>query len=137
MVENTLEVPAMFYVFLILGALYVLYLLGYLPVSTKRSLIYVGTGGWGSQRVGASFTACSGTIRRVLRFRESRSYSFRLSGHLQQGAVTVQILDSRRCPALALTAGQPDGILSVQKGARYFLLIRFQSASGDYQLEWS
>ena len=137
MVENTPEVPAMFYVFLALGAIYVLYLLGYFPVSVKRSLTYVGTGGWGSQCVGASFTACSGSIRWVLRFRESRSYSFRLSGHLQQGAVTVQILDSRRCPVMTLTADQPDGILSIQKGARYFLIIRFQSASGDYQLEWS
>lgn len=127
----------MLYVFLVLGALYVLYLMGFVPISTRRALTFVGAGDWESQCVGASFTACSGTIRRVLRFRESRSYSFRLSGHLQQGDVTVQILDARRCPVLSLTADRPDGILSIQKGARYFLLIRFQSASGDYQLEWS
>lgn len=127
----------MFWAFLVCAALALLYWFGCLPVSMKRAATYLGSGGWGSSCVGASFTACTGKIHRILRFRESRSYSFRLTGHIQQGTVTAEILTPNRQQVLLLTSDNPSGILHVQKGQRYLLFIHFQHASGDYQLDWT
>ena len=120
----------------IVGFFYSLYRLGYLTVSTKRAAVYVGSGGWKGHCLGASFTACSGKMQRILRFSEGRSYSFRLSGHVQQGSVRVLLLEDRNAPVLELTAACPSGIVTLQPKKPYRLQILFDNASGDYQLEW-
>ena len=93
--------------------------------------------GHGRPHCEASFTECDGDIHRILRFSESRTYSFRLNGHCRKGAVTVQILDSRRIPVLVLDKQHPFGNLSAAAHQRYYLYIRFSNASGDCQLDWS
>ena len=113
-----------------------LYRLGYLTVSVKRAAVYVGSGSWRSRCVGASFTGCSGKLHRIVRFPEGRSYSFQLSGHVQQGSVRVRLLDRHKLPALELTAAHPSGIVNVAPGKAYYLYILFEDASGDFQLEW-
>ena len=113
-----------------------LYWRGMVPISVKYARMYLGTGSWGSQCVGASFTDCHGSVRRILRLRESRSYSFQLTGHISCGTVAVQIYEGKTC-VLTLTADQPSGILSGKGGQGYTVVVRFQNASGDYQLAWS
>lgn len=122
-------------VVLILFLFLLLYRLGFLTVSLKRAVVFVGSGSWGSRCVGASFTGCGGRIQRVVRFSEGRSYSFRLSGHIQQGSVAVRLLDGKR-PVLELGASRPSGVVSLEAGKGYTLYILFENASGDYQLEW-
>ena len=113
-----------------------LYHQGWLTVSIKRAAVYVGSGSWRSRCIGASFTGCSGKLHRIVRFPEGRSYSFRLSGHVQQGSVRVGLLDRHKLPALELTAAHPSGIVNVEPGKAYYLYILFEDASGDFQLEW-
>lgn len=120
----------------ILLLFYLLYRLGYLTLTMKRAAVYVGSGSWKGHYLGASFTSCSGKIQRMVRFPEGRSYSFRLSGHVQQGSVRVQLLDGQRIPVLELTAASPSGIVSIAAKKPYCLQILFEHASGDYQLEW-
>lgn len=115
---------------LFIAFFYIIYSVGWIPVRFVRARMYLAHG------QGASFTACTGSIRRVLRFRESRSYSFHLDGRVQQGSVTVRILSSGQ-PLLTLDAGSPDGVLTAQKGKRYTLQITFRNASGDYHLDWT
>ena len=112
-----------------------LYYAGVLPVQQKRALSYIGTGSFQKRCFGASFTGCTGWIRRTLRVKESRSYSFRLSGHVQEGTVRA-VLQKGSEPLLTLTADNPTATVSLEKGTFYRLEVRFQSASGDYQLEW-
>lgn len=114
-----------------------LYLAGFLPVSVKRAKTFIGNMGAGRSRCEASFTECTGRIHRVIRFRESRSYSFRLDSRIQSGSITVTLADRNRCPLMILDAGSPSGVLPVQSGQMYFLSIRFQNASGDYHLDWT
>ena len=112
-----------------------LYYAGVLPVQQKRALSYIGTGSFQKRCFGASFTGCTGWIRRTLRVKESRSYSFRLSGHVQEGTVRAAVQKGSD-PLLTLTADNPTATVFLEKGTVYRLEIRFQSASGDYQLEW-
>lgn len=123
-------IPALLLIF------YLLYTFGFLPVSVKRAASFVGNMGAGGTHCSAAFSRCTGRIHRILRFRESRSYSFCLVSRIRSGQVQVQILDSRRTPVLTLDERCPTGILSARKGARYYLLITFRNADGDYRLEW-
>lgn len=139
MEENEPEEMTMVWLLLPLLAIlfYLLYIKGFLPVSSKRARSFIGTMGFGGSHCEASFTECHGDIHRVLRFQESRTYSFRLGGHCKKGAVTVQILDSQRIPALVLDMQHPFGNLSANTHQRYYLYVRFTDATGDYQLDWS
>lgn len=111
------------------------YLFGGMPVTVKTAAVYVGSGSWREHCFGASFTRCSGRIHRILRVKESRSYSFRLSGHVQQGSVRA-MLTANGVPVLTLGGECPTATVFLQRGKFYRLTLRFQFASGDYQLEW-
>lgn len=123
-------------VLLVVAGLALLYVSGLLPVSVKHSAVFVGHGSWKRKTIGASFTRCSGKIFRVLRVREGRSFSFHLSGHVQQGNVRVT-LTRRGETLLELTRQSPSGVVSLETGQVYRLTVCFQDASGDYQLDWS
>ena len=110
-------------------------LAGWMPVRVMRAVTFIGNGSWRSRCFGASFTRCTGRIHRILRVGESRSYSFRLSGHIQQGRMEVMV--SKDGAALfTLSKDYPTATVPLEKGKAYRLTLRFTSASGDYQLEW-
>ena len=112
-----------------------LYLAGWMPVRAMRAVTFIGNGSWRSRCFGASFTRCTGRIHRILRVGESRSYSFRLSGHIQQGRMEVTV-SKGGAPLLTLSKDYPTATVPLEKGKAYRLTLRFTSASGDYQLEW-
>lgn len=119
----------------ILLAALALYYGGVLTLQQKRALVFIGTGSFKKRCIGASFTGCTGFTRRVLRVKESRSYGFFLSGHIQEGSVCAT-LQASGTPLATLTAGSPTATVFLEKGKCYRLEVRFQNASGDYQLEW-
>lgn len=112
-----------------------LYYGGVLTLQQKRALLFIGTGSFKKRCFGASFTDCTGFTRRVLRVKESRSYGFFLTGHIQEGSVCAT-LQAQGTPLAALTTDSPTATVFLEKGKRYRLEVRFRHASGDYQLEW-
>lgn len=127
----------MFLILVLILIFAALYFAGFLPVSAKSAKTFIGSMGAGRSHCEASFTECSGSIHRVIRFRESRSYSFRLDARIQSGSVTVTLSDRDRLPLMILDGSNPSGVLPLQAGRMYFLNIRFQRASGDYRLDWT
>lgn len=120
-------------VLILLLAFGALYASGLLSVSAKRAAVFVG-----SLKNGGSmtFTRCTGSIHRVIRFRESRSYSFHLDTRLRRGEVTVQVTDLHRVPLMTLTPAAPTAQLPAGKGRAYLLFVRFRDADGDLNLDW-
>lgn len=113
-------------------AFWVLYTNGFLVLSSKRALTFIGT----RQGREASFTACTGQIKRVVRFSESRMFHFAFSPELTRGEVSMELLD-HGTQLLALDSSAQTGTASVEKGRAYTLVIRFRSASGKYTLHWN
>ena len=110
---------------------WLLYQNGLMVVNSKRAVSFVGS----DRGRRASFTACTGTIRRILRFSESRTLRVVFSPVLTKGSVTMELLDSSKQPLLQLNEACPIGSISVEKGRRYHLIFRFQSATGEYTLQ--
>ncbi|MBE6961872.1 MAG: hypothetical protein E7445_05385 [Ruminococcaceae bacterium] len=113
-------------------AFWVLYTNGFLILSSKRALAFIGT----RQGREASFTACTGQIKRVVRFPESRTFHFAFSPELTRGEVSAALLD-HGTQLLVLDSAVQNGAVSAEKGRPYTLVIRFRSASGKYTLHWN
>ena len=111
---------------------YILYINGYMVWNSKRALMYVGSA-WGRK---ASFTSCSGYTKRVIKFEEDKCYHFDLQLELNKGDVKVEILNSEKQCLLSLDQNVAGGNVAVEKGKRYYMVVRFQAASGQYTVDW-
>ena len=116
--------------------LYVLYDRGYLPVKSMSAIHFIGNMGAGTNRASASFGSASGQVMRVLRFKENKPYEFTFNGKISKGTVEACVLESNKIPELVLDNECPSGTIHAVKGQRYYLVIRFQNASGEYTLTW-
>jgi len=120
-----------------LGALfYILYDRGYMPVKSMSAIYFIGNMGAGTNKASATFGSATGQISRVLRFKESKPYEFTFKEKISKGTVEACVLESNKTPELVLDDECPSGILHAVKGLRYYLIIRFQNASGEYTLTW-
>ena len=113
------------------AGMWLLYENGLMVVNNKRAVSFVGS----DRGRRASFTACTGTIRRILRFSERKTLRMVFSPVLSKGSVWVELLDSRKQPLLRLDESCPTGSVTVEKGQRYHLVFHFQSATGEYTLQ--
>lgn len=116
--------------------LYVLYDRGYLPVKSMSAIHFIGNMGTGTKKASAAFGSATGQIRRVLRFKESKPYEFTFKGKISKGTVEACVLESNKIPELVLNDECPSGTIHAVKGQRYYLVIRFQNAAGEYTLSW-
>lgn len=112
--------------------MYLLYIGGYLVINSKSAVMYIGSG----RGKRARFSGCNGYIKRVVKFKENREYHFTLSTELSKGEVSVELLDKRGMSVLCLDSGVGEGSITPEAKKRYDLVIRFQSASGSYELDW-
>ena len=113
------------------AGMWLLYQNGLMVVNSKRAVSFVGS----DRGRRASFTACTGTIRRIVRFPQSKNLRMVFSPVLTKGSVAVELLDDRKQPLLRLDETCPTGSISVKKGQRYYLVFHFQSATGEYSLQ--
>lgn len=113
-------------------SLFFLYRRGIIPVASKRALLFYGSAG--GKR--ANFTSCTGSIWRIYRVSESRSYHFYLKSSLSQGETTLTLYDPAKKILLSLDTQLPEGEIWLEKGRPYTLKIRFDHATGSYDLSW-
>ena len=113
------------------AGMWLLYQNGLMVVNSKRAVSFVGR----DRGRRASFTACTGTIRRILRFSESKTLRVVFSPVLSHGSVALELLDSQKQLLLRLDEVCPTGSIFVEKGQRYHLIFHFQSATGEYSLQ--
>lgn len=112
-----------------------LYVNGYMYVQNKRALVFYGDMP-AKNSSSVSFTGCTGTVSRVIKCREPGIYRFESEGRTSKGSVCIQILDGGKIPLLILDDNNRSGKLAMMPGQRYYLLLRFLSASGDCKVHW-
>lgn len=113
----------------VLGLLWFLYDRGLISVKMSRALIFVGT------IFSARYKSFHGTLRRVLRPAQSRSYLFSFSSELSHGSVQAEIYDQEKNLLLCLK-GHEERELYLEQGRKYLLVLRASSADGAHHLEW-
>lgn len=115
----------------ILVAVFVfLYSQGYLAITSKSAVTFIGSARGNS----ASFTSCSGFIKRIVRFKGDGIHSFVLDSELCKGDMSVELLDSAKNRVMLLTPVNHNASIAVEKKKKYYLIINFKSATGRYSL---
>lgn len=117
------------------GALfYLLYREGLMVTKSIAAVLFVFRPG--KQGDSVSLDACTGWVRHVGRFRESRIYTFQLDCRLSKGSAVVTLLDRQKRELLRLNQDSPVGEIELSGNGRYFLRWEFQSATGNCELRW-
>lgn len=118
--------------FIIGIAFYLLYINGISAIQSKRAILYIGS--MSGNR--AKFVSCTGYTKRIIRFKENKTYSMVLNTELSAGKLSITILDSEKNPLFSLNKDIKNGVIYAEKGKRYYLIVRFKSATGNYTLKW-
>ena len=116
--------------------IYFLYDNGYMVVKSKTALTFVGSGLGKQTHFGFQFTGCTGHVSRVMRVKESGSYTVMLDANLSKGSVRFQLLDGAKTPLLVLTPEVSQGRVYLENGKRYHIRMDFTHASGDSRARW-
>ena len=114
------------------GIIYLLYINGYLVTNAKRAVVFVGS----MRGNKATFSSCTGYIKRIVRFKVNKTYTFTLETELTKGEMTVDLLDSNKQEIICLNSYNRSATIAVEKYKRYYLVFRFKSATGKYVLNW-
>ena len=119
---------------LVMGTvMYLLYRNGWMVLSSKSAVTFVGS----NRGKAATFSGCSGSIRRIIRFSDDREYRFSLDAALTQGDMSVFLLGPDKKELLRLTVGEPRAAVNLEQGECYVLVLCFRSATGRYALQWN
>ena len=99
-----------------------------------RAILFVFVPGKNGDKV--TLDTCTGWVRHMGRFYESRTYSFLLDTQLSKGNIEVLLLDKKKHPILKLNEHSPSGTIALDGKSRYYLRWEFRSASGKCKLQW-
>ena len=119
----------------VLVLFYLLWINGYIVLNMKQAVLFIG-----SIRVKnkckITFSSCSGYVKIVIKFKENRTYFFDLNCDVSKGDVSIVIENKNRETLLNLTPLTKTGSLTVDKKNRYYLILKFEKADGQYELKW-
>ena len=128
----------MIYVFAALAVfavfIYLLYRQGFAVTKSIAAILFIFRPERQADRV--SLDTCTGWVRHVGRFHESRIYEFHLNCQLSNGDTEVTLLNSQMQALLRLNRHQPAGTIELDRKSRYYLQWDFQSATGKCELCW-
>lgn len=110
---------------------YFLYINGYMVVASKCAFMFLGS----KRGKKAMFSSCTGYIKRVVKFKESKIYHVDFNVELEKGEVTLELLDKKKQLIVSLN-GNESSKIEVESGERYYMILRFKSATGSYEVSW-
>ncbi|CRZ34023.1 hypothetical protein DFR55_10811 [Herbinix hemicellulosilytica] len=131
---NYLLIPLSIVLIIIL--LYLLWINGYLIISRKTAVLFVGLLRK-KGRCKVKFKSCNGNVKRVIKINESKNYIFNLNTNISKGNVTAEIKDKNKRSLLQLDKSNQNATLNLNENERYYLILSFENADGELELTWS
>ena len=80
--------------------------------------------------------SCTGWVKHMGRFSESKTYEFTLDTQLSKGDVEVILLDAKKELLMKLNRQSPTGKIDLDAKNRYYLRWEFEGATGKCELRW-
>ena len=119
----------------LMGALiYLLYRQGIAASKCITAVLFVFRPG--RQADSVSLDSCTGWIWHAGRFRQNRTYEFRLECQLSAGSAEVVLLDCQKRELLRLDQDNCRGTIELSGSSRYYLRWEFKNATGRCKLLW-
>lgn len=105
---------------------------GIIVKSSKRAVKFIGT----DRAKKASYVACTGSVTRILKVKETKLYEFSLYLEQEKGTVEVILNDWNDHPLMILDHKTTNETIMLDSAARYKLVFWFRNATGCYELDW-
>lgn len=121
---------------LIFGLVYLLYENGFGTFTSKRAAMFWGKNNFKNKKHSATFSSCTGFLKRVIKLKEARKYTIILDANISKGDLKVIIQDSKKCDVLVLTPENPVGYIDAQANSKYYFAFHMHKATGNYELTW-
>ena len=118
------------------AVIYILYINGFITVGNKKAMLLIIKNSYFNKSCSAKFAACTGEIKRVVKFKESREYTFNYDCKLEKGEVRLTLADSKKRQIFTLTPENNTATVNAAAGERYYLKFEFYKAYGNYNLTW-
>lgn len=115
---------------------YILWIKGYLIISRKTAKLFIGSLR-NKERCRIKFASCNGYIKKIIKFKGNRTYDFCLKSKVENGLVLAEIWDSNKKILLGLNSDMPSSSINVDKKCRYYLVLKFEKATGELELLWN
>ena len=115
---------------------YTLWINGYLIISSKTAKLFIASFR-NKKRCRIKFVSCNGYIKKILKFKENRSYDFCLNSIVENGLVLAEIWDNNKKILLHMDSDMPNSSINVDKKCRYYLILKFEKATGELELLWN
>jgi len=133
-INDLIWAPITIVIFIIL--FYILWINGYLTKSVMASVLFVGSLR-SKNRCRFKFIYCNGYIKKVIKIKESRNYIFIFNSNITNGYVTAEVQDVNKRILLQLDKDNPESVIKLEKNYRYYLVLRFVKAKGEFDLAWN
>lgn len=118
----------------IVTVIYLMYCKGFGVAKRIAAVVFVFRPGKNADR--AVLNSCTGWVKHVGRFRESRTYEFILDVQLSKGNAEVALLDKKKRQLLKLGQESAAGEIELDAKEKYYLRWDFKSATGRCELHW-
>ena len=116
------------------AVIYILYCQGFAVLRRTAAIIIVFRHGKNADK--ATLDACTGWIKHVGRFHESKTYEFFLDAQLSKGNVEVILLDRKKQQLMKLNPQFPACKIELHARNRYYLRWEFKGVTGNCELRW-
>lgn len=124
----------LFFIVIVSILVYILYCQGIAVSRSIRAILHVFRPEKDADRV--TLDSCTGWVRHVGKFHESRTYQFVFEDQLSKGDVDVLLLDKQKQPLLKLNRQSPTGKVELDGKNRYYLRWEYRNATGKCELHW-
>ena len=80
--------------------------------------------------------SCTGWVKHMGRFSESRAYEFTIDKQLSKGNEEVLLLGAKKERLMKLNRQSPTGTIELDAKNSYYLRWKFEGATGKCELRW-
>ncbi|MCH5261096.1 MAG: hypothetical protein J1F18_15205 [Lachnospiraceae bacterium] len=124
-----------FAIFVIICAvIYILYCRGFAILRRTVAIIFVFRHSKNADT--ATLDSCTGWVKHVGRFYESKTYEFFFDAQLSKGNVEVILLDQKKQQLMRLNPQSPTCKIELDARNRYYLRWEFKGVTGKCELRW-
>jgi len=114
---------------------YGLYMCELTTIGSKRAVVFIGKI-MGKNECRAGFRSCTGKLRRIVTFKETKIYHFDFESSLTNGDMRIEIRTKKRESVAVFNDYNHTADIALKAKERYQMIITFYDASGDFYLNW-
>ncbi len=114
---------------------YILYINGFGFFSYKSALMFIQYYSRRKQQITSRFKSCNGYTKKVIKFKESKYYTFDLNSNIEMGHFTTCLMNKDE-EILSLDQYSTPKDIFIDKNIKYTICFKFKGATGKFTLKW-